>query len=449
MSETYGFSEPLQREIVSLLLFDYQSFIVNMDIVQPKFFDNPILQIFVQVIYTFHAKYVRLPSPAEMLEETEVVMSGKKKFPQEQWATLLNEILFPPEDKDYGYLKDKVRDFARFQAAKSAILKSAEILQKKPDYAEIVDMIGKAVQIGENTEDLGDFYFKDTEARIQRRQDGQQRRYIAIPTGLDILDSRLGGGIAPGELGVIMGPAKRGKTTMAISFVKGALLAKKNVIHYGFEGSKDRTEALYDSSISGVDKDYLDDFRVEVQHAVDYFHTQAIGVGRLVVKHYPAQSCSARTMQAHIERLRFTENFIPDLIVVDYLGLMSSTKTLKIEASSGGKYYLLGEIAKELLSLGQRNNFAIWLLHQSTRGSGSKGVIDLDDSGDSFEPMRDADLIITLNQTKEEGDEEKFPGEQHMRAFVAGSRETKDRVTVHLLVNKGNCQIRVNPEKHT
>ena len=123
--------------------------------------------------------------------------------------------------------------------------------------------------------------------------------------------------------------------------------------------------------------------------------------------------------------------------MIDYLGLMRpADRQIKIEASSGGRYYVLGTITKELLALAHQYNFAIWLLHQSTRASRTKKLVDLQHSGDSIEPMRDADLIITLNQTDEEAKKE---GLQEMIFFVAGGREVQDRVTLTLYIDKSLC----------
>ena len=229
-----------------------------------------------------------------------------------------------------------------------------------------------------------------------------------------------------------------------VCFAVGALENYKNVLHVAMEGDQDRTQVLYDASISGVPKEQLRDREEDVRKAVDTFTNKSSQIGKLVVKHYPAQGCSAMTIDALMQTLSFTSGFKPDLLIVDYLGLMrSSDKNLKVELSSGGRYHLLGSITKELLALAQEHKVAIWLLHQTTRGSKSKGQVDLDDSADSIEPMRDADLILTLNQTKDEADPDNNP--QKMRIFIAGGREMKDRAEIDVLIDKSMCQIR-DPE---
>jgi len=349
------------------------------------------------------------------------------------------EVIRLGEEGEFQYVKDKAVEFARFQAVRDAVIAGAKLLTAKKDYSPILDEVKSAMAIGENQEDLGDMYFEDTERRLVARRDLTLRSNIAVPTGIAQLDSDLGGGVAPGELAIFMSPMKRGKTMSIVCFSKGALMDGKNVLHIGFEGSKDRTQNLYDASISGVPKDMLKEREEEVREHVNRFKSSP-RTGDLWVQHYPAQTCGALTVEALMQKLNFLHQFKPDMLILDYLGLMrSSNRALKIEASSGGRYHLLGAITKELLALGQEHKLVTWLLHQTTRGSKSKDIIDLDDSGDSIEPMRDADLILTLNQTKDEANPDLNP--QNCRIFIAGGREMKDRKTIHLKIDKSVCQV--------
>jgi len=62
----------------------------------------------------------------------------------------------------------------------------------------------------------------------------------------------------------------------------------------------------------------------------------------------------------------------------------------------------------------------------------------LEHSGDSIEPMRDADLILTLNQEEKESEKD---GWQEMDYFLAGGREMKDRKRITLFIDKSICVI--------
>jgi replicative DNA helicase len=279
-------------------------------------------------------------------------------------------------------------------------------------------------------------YYETTEARVAKRASGNDRESLCIPTGIARVDRMLGGGIAPGELGLLMGPMKRGKTLCAINFSKGAMaLGGKNVVHYTVESSEDRTQTLYDAMISDVERDDLKRHSEEVSRRVKSFFESEVN-GRLMVKYFSASSCSATDLETNLQKIKLMNNFVPQLLIIDYLGLLKPAD-FRMMGSGGGKYEAYGIITKELLSLAQRGNYAIWLIHQSTRGSLKKEKVDLDDSGDSIEPMRDADIILTIGQNEVEAQLDP----PQIRLFVAGGREIPSRTTTKLCIDTKRCKI--------
>ena len=317
---------------------------------------------------------------------------------------------------------------------KQAII-SGVAFWKKQQYEKILVNVRKALAIGEIHDYLGSFYYRDLDKRLEERREGMDRSDLTIPTVLESLNNQLGGGLAPGEVGVLMGPTKRGKTIVGINFIKGALLAGKDAVHYMFEGgSEPRCQRMYDATFSGVPKSELKSREDEVREAVNGTF-KSTGMGRLVVKHFPPKP-TVLMLENHLQKLKIMENFSPSVLLIDYLGLMRPTEKL---SASSDRYLAFGEIIKEFLSLAQRYDYAIWLLHQASRAALKKERVDLDDSADSMEPMRDADLILTLNQTKEEG---LVDGWQDMRIFIAGGREMRDRWIVDFIINKDICQLK-------
>lgn len=441
--ETFGFSDAIQKKIVAMLLFDNAAFIENSEVVRPEYFENPALSDIVSIIAKFYEKYTRGPTADEFLEELSTFFATNKKVPTEEYLTVAEEVLRVGEKGDFEYVKDKVVDFARCQAVKAAISGSVPLWKQKK-YDEILTNVRNALAIGEAHEDIGSFYYEELEERLEDRKLGADRNDLAIPTGLNTLDRRLKGGIAPGELGVIMGPMKRGKTIVGVNFLKGALLNGYSAVHYMFEGGEEkRLQRLYDSSISGVPKDELKDREKEVRTAVDEFFAGP-KIGRLVVKRYPAGTCTATTVEGHLQKLRVMKNFSPSILLFDYLGLMrSAEKNLVIDTSSG-KYFIMGLVMQELLSLSQRYGYAIWILNQSSRGSLRKKLVEMDDAADSILPMQDADMILTLNQTKDEGEVE---GPQKVRILAAGGREIPDRWTENFMIDKECCRLYESDEE--
>lgn len=432
---TYDYSEETQIGFVAMFLFDSTAFVQNSEVIQPESFDNPILAAMIKLLKKFYAKWKKPPSSDEFLEELVELIISERLSEDECWKVAA-DVLERGKKGNFEWLKNKVVEFAQCQGVKQAII-SGVGLWKKRQYGKILTNVREALAIGEAHDYLGSFYYRDLEPRLTDRREGMDRSDLTIPTTLESLNKQLGGGLAPGEVGILMGPTKRGKTIVGVTFVKGAMLAGKDAIHFMFEGgSEPRCQRMYDATFSGVPKSELKNREEEVRKAVnDQF--KATGIGQLVVKHFPPKP-TVLMLENHLQKLRIMENFSPSLLLIDYLGLMKPTDKNVTVGSSSGRYYVLGEIIKEFLSLAQRYGYAIWLLHQATRAALSKQKVDLDDSAESWQPMQDADLIISLNQTKEEGLVDDW---QPMRIFIAGGREMRDRWTVNFKINKDICQL--------
>lgn len=429
VAETYDFSIELQREILSMLLVRSKELVMFRDVVKAVFFENPCHKMICEVLFEFFEKYSRAPSHDEITEETISAVAKKDATILEETSEELIRIFKVIEEKDdFDYLKDKAVEFAKFAAMKNAIISGAKMLRTRRDYVGVRKGIEEAMMVGESHEDLGAFYFQDLESRLLDRKSGLSRKDLAIGTGFTKLDAGLYGGIAPGEVGIIMGPSKRGKTAVMVNFALGHAFKGKSVIHFAMEGSEESITARYDSKISGVPVNDLQEHEEEVRDAVAYFQEcsnkkTGKGVGQVIVKKFYAHCTTPTTLEAHLQRLRLMSGFNADVVMVDYLGLMSSSSKTAFSADSSGKYLMMGQITKELISLAQRYGYALWIAHQGTRGSKSKEVVDLEDAADSFEPMRDADIILTLNQSYDES--EKKP--QEYRMYIAGGRAVPDK----------------------
>ena len=233
-----------------------------------------------------------------------------------------------------------------------------------------------------------------------------------IPTYIRALDAVIEGGLSPGQLGTFVGWPGIGKTLL---LHQAAALAYYHGHHAGLitlEISKEEACRRIDmffgrnKPVSGADT---------FQGRMDEAKSRG---GRLTVIDSAADICTPESVQSILERSKRHEKAI-EVLYIDYADLMETGRNLE-------DYNELGEIYRRLRRVSAKFGVPIWTASQAVRGSLNKRWLDMGDIADSFKKARIADLIITINQTKEEQD----TGD--LRLYVAKSRRNKGHPMVYL-----------------
>ena len=129
MSEDkYDYSEPIQKKIVAMLLYNKAMFSENIELINSQYFDSLILQDLVKIIKKFYTEHKRPPTEDEFIEEFKSFMGlGKNKnLPEDEYTDVVNEIMRIGREGDFAYEQKKVISFARYQSAKNALIRGAK-----------------------------------------------------------------------------------------------------------------------------------------------------------------------------------------------------------------------------------------------------------------------------------------------------------------------------------
>ncbi len=90
-----------------------------------------------------------------------------------------------------------------------------------------------------------------------------------ITTGWDVVDDLMDGGLAPGELGVVMAPAGIGKSWLLINIGANAIKAGHTVIHYTLELNENYVGQRYDSVLTGINAQSLKNHQETVEEKIN------------------------------------------------------------------------------------------------------------------------------------------------------------------------------------
>jgi replicative DNA helicase len=280
--------------------------------------------------------------------------------------------------EDMPYVKKEYLTFCKNQKVKEALFKSVDLL-KNGQYEQIIDTMMKASKVGVES-DLGLDFIEDFETILENvKRD-------SCPTGWSVIDELMDGGLGPGELGVVMAPSGIGKSWFLSKIACSALEKGIDVIHYTLELSESYVGQRYITILTGIPTTDQKERKDEIIRKVKQVP------GRVRIKYYPPQFASAKTIAAHIEKIKQT-GFKPKLIIIDYADLLKSGN-----GNRDGLYAELGGIYEELRGLSGETLIPIWTATQTNRAAIDHEVIGADSVGDSYKKVQTADFIMSVSR---------------------------------------------------
>jgi replicative DNA helicase len=200
----YGWS--FQVKVLAAMFTDRVFLQQITDIIQADYFESDANSWLLDVILDHFREYKSPPSKDVLkVKITSIENEVLKTAILEQ----LKEVFRYMESDDLTFVKDEILKFCKNQEIKRAIMDSVSLL-KMGNYDEIKSKIDGAMKAGADT-DIG-LEYKDT---VSLRYDEAARH--TMTTGWDVIDDLMDGGLAPGELGVVMAPAGIGKSWLLIN----------------------------------------------------------------------------------------------------------------------------------------------------------------------------------------------------------------------------------------
>jgi replicative DNA helicase len=365
------------------------------------------LKPLVDAASSYWKQYGKLPSNEALVQELKwKIGSNFTKEKAESIIGVLTSIKDDPSDPEY--VEDKVQSFIKFKKVSNALHKAADIVTdatKKKDSKlldEIANVVGTAL---EPVSIIAPSWFvADLETRTEYRAseaNGDFDNIAFIPTGIPPLDKIYGkGGLQYGEIGIVIAPTGRGKSVMLEQTSNACAAIGKNAIYFSLELSEKLLLDRIDSMVSEVELSYIIQERNEVRaRIIEKWQNSASQWGEVMFRELSSLGTSAFTLRNEIMRAKRLYNFIPELIVVDYVDLLTPS-----EKSRDQDWKNQQTCVKELRDLGKEMRCAVWTASQANRIGRNKqeeGVMITDgDSAESYSKNSVADLIVTLNQKK-------------------------------------------------
>jgi replicative DNA helicase len=421
----YDFSENIQRSILYLLKSNRDFYLQIVNLVKPEYFEFPSHSKLFETVREHYEKYGKLPNDEFIVQDIKSKLNAKEHVSDYEDELIYINNLDLSATSNPDYMLDIVEQFAKKEAMKSAIAQSISLI--KEDRVEEVEALVKKALLVNRDVDTGQIYFNSVKERWERLFNKKEEN--KYKTFLPAINKSLEGGLGCKELAMVVAPPGVGKSLYLVNQGVHSLMEGRKVLYISLEMSEDKIAQRFDSVMTLIPQFKLKDpsAQLNVKERLELFEQEFNG--QLVIKEFPTGQASINTIRNLMVQLQNYEDFIPDLLIVDYLELMRPTRDVQQE------YHAQQRIAEELRGLGMEYGMLIWTATQTNRQGRSVRVITDAELGDSYGKIRTCDFAISLNQTEEEFDLGK------MRAYVIKSRNGRPRFTVPMQIDYGTLRM--------
>ena len=381
-SENFGYlGYNFQLKILNLIITDKIFAQSIIDSIQPKYFDNQYFKLIMQMIKEYNEKYQTVPSfeGIEQLTQLEISSEMAKKYV----IDMLKEVK-DASFEDHLFIKEKTLKFCKQQELKKAIRKVESILEKGDfeSYDRCEEYIREAINIGEGDEGNLEV-FQNLEEVLK-----DDYRH-PIPTGIDGIDNLLNGGLAKGELGVILAPTGVGKTTILTRFANTAFNMGYNVLQIFFEDNPKIIQRKHFTCWTGIEPQKLSENKEKVLSKADEMKKNG---GKLILKKLASDEFTITQIKNQIRKIT-SEGVNLDVVVLDYIDCVIPDRSFNDEWKGEGS------VMRKYEAMCHELNLVGWTAAQGNRSSISSEVVTTDQMGGSIKKAQVGHVIISVAKT--------------------------------------------------
>lgn len=384
LNKTFKFDRSFQEKIIQSMVVDHPWAAQFSEVLELDYFGYAYLKLVASSYLKYYKQYKEFPSQELLLGILkDSLRDSSDAILTEQVKILLKRIATNQDYGDLAFVKDQSLSWCKKMALTKALDKSISYAENEENHEKIIDVLKKAICAG-NSHTSGLDLLDDIDARYSEtyRQ--------TVPTGLKELDQRkiLNGGLGAGELGIVVAPTGVGKSHILVHFGAQAILQGKNVAHYTFELNERNMGIRYDSHILGINSTDCFEHKDEIKK---FYEENSETLGTLRIKYYTTGIASVGTLRAHMQKLA-SEGFRPDMVLVDYAGVMRSAnrhELMRIE---------LKKVCEELREFADELQVPVWTALQSNKEGANADIIDLTNMAESYAQAHVADFVLGLSR---------------------------------------------------
>lgn len=374
--------ETFQHQLINQIITDKDFSNAIVGVIEPSYFENKYFKLIIQMIKEFYGKYEHTPT-YETLEQV-----SKSEITQEIALKIVLDTIQNIKNSPFEggqFVQEKALKFCKQQELQKVMKKAQKILDNGEfeNYDTLEGLIREALQVGnieKGTEDV--FHNLDEVLNEDYRH--------PIPMGIHGIDKLLKGGLAKGEIGVILAPTGVGKTTVTTKIANHAFNMGFNVLQIFFEDNPKIIQRKHFTLWTGIPPDELQNHKNEVLKTVKDIQNNT--KNKLTLKKLPSDTLTMSQIKNQIRKM-IADGDNVDVIILDYIDCVTPEKALEDEWKSEGS------VMRAFESMCHELNIAGWTATQGNRSSISSEIVTTDQMGGSIKKAQVGHVIITVAKT--------------------------------------------------
>ena len=330
-------------------------------------------------IKEYYVKYESVPTfeTLDQLTRSEISSDSARKIVLDT-LTQIRDVSF----EGHQFVIEKALKFCKQQELQKVMTKAQKIIDKGDfeSYDQLEEMVNKALQVGEIDEAEHDVF-----TNLDQVLDEDYRH--PIPMGIAGIDNLLKGGLAKGELGVILAPTGVGKTTVLTKICNHAFNLGYNVLQIFFEDNPKIIQRKHFTLWTGIAPDELSFHKDVVMEKVRDIKENT--TNKLILKKYASDTLTMNQIKNQIRKM-IAEGTKIDMISLDYIDCVVPDKNL------GDEWKSEGSVMRGFEAMCHELDVAGWTATQGNRSSISSDVVTTDQMGGSIKKAQVGHVIITV-----------------------------------------------------
>lgn len=387
-------TERFENSIFSSLIGDTEYMRKVIPHIKEEYFDTKVDKFIFKSINDSVNKYNSAPTK-KMLH---ILVEDAKCFNSEEYR-VINEIIEsigdPEPNREWMIERTEkwVQDSSIFNAV-SLCVSIMDGKEKKLSRGSIPSILSDALSVCFDTR-VGHDYIDDASSRWDFYHNPQERVSFDLP----MFNKITGGGLPKKTLSIAMAGTNVGKSLFLCHAAAGALKQSKNVLYITLEMAEEKISEridcnLFDLSIKQLGTITKENYLGKINDIASKTN------GKLIVAEYPTSSAHVGHFKSLLNELKTKRNFVPDIIMLDYINLCQSVRIGGI-GGSVNSYTFIKAVCEEVRGLAIEFNVPILSATQTNRGGFSNSEVEMTDVAEGFSLAMTVDFMFAIIRNEE------------------------------------------------